>query len=79
MKRVCLQCSVSCNSGVQSREVECVYSRRVVDDAFCRAELKPDVRRTCTLISCPEWEVGAWDQVTGCVVFYFLPWFRVGH
>nr|XP_046263593.1 ADAMTS-like protein 2 isoform X3 [Scatophagus argus] len=48
------QCSKSCGSGVQVREVKCYQGEELVTRGHsCDSALKPEARRSCEIQSCP--------------------------
>lgn len=65
---LCLQCSVTCGSGEQTREVTCVGSGGVkLEDASCSALFRPAAIRSCEMAACPRrisWHVGEWGLVS---------------
>lgn len=74
---LCLQCSATCGSGDQTREVTCVDSRGVkVDELSCNHRLRPHTVQRCEAASCPSqmaWHVGAWGLVR-TLALYLLLW-----
>ncbi len=48
--------------GFRQRDVKCLYRGDVVDSTYCREQSEPDRQQVCKLISCPEWEVGPWEE-----------------
>lgn len=65
---LCWQCSVTCGSGEQTREVTCVGSDGTrLEEAFCSTLLRPLTVQPCEVSACPEqisWHVGAWGLVS---------------
>lgn len=63
----CLQCSVTCGSGQQTREVTCMGSDGTsLDETSCSALLRPATVQRCEMASCPQqisWHVGDWGLV----------------
>uniref|UniRef100_A0A3Q3VIT3 Uncharacterized protein n=1 Tax=Mola mola TaxID=94237 RepID=A0A3Q3VIT3_MOLML len=58
------ECSVTCGSGDQTREVTCVGSGGVkLEETFCSSLLRPIGIRPCKMAACPRqisWHVGEW-------------------
>ena len=54
----CLQCSVSCDSGIKVRSVECSDK-----DFSCDARTKPQTTTQCNLKPCPRWKTSPWGEV----------------
>lgn len=65
--RLCRQCSVTCGSGEQTREVTCVDSRGAKrDELSCAHRLRPHAVQRCEAAPCParvRWHVGDWGLV----------------
>lgn len=63
----CLQCSVTCGSGEQTREVTCVGSGGMkLEEISCSALARPAAVRPCEMAACPRrisWHVGEWGLV----------------
>ena len=51
-------CSKSCDSGLQSRQVSCKNSHV----GGCSEDAKPNVTRKCAEFSCPHWVTGSWSE-----------------
>lgn len=48
------QCSKTCGSGVQVREVKCYQGEELVTRGHsCDSALKPEARQSCEIQSCP--------------------------
>ncbi|KAM4652064.1 A disintegrin and metalloproteinase with thrombospondin motifs 8 [Discoglossus pictus] len=54
------QCSKSCGSGWQRRNVECQDVEGAPSD-YCPQELRPEEVRPCGNLPCPIWRVGSWS------------------
>ena len=54
----CLQCSVTCDSGIKVRSVECSDK-----DFSCDARTKPQTTTQCNLKPCPRWKTSPWGEV----------------
>ena len=54
----CLQCSVTCDSGIKVRSVECSDK-----DFSCDARNKPQTTTQCNLKPCPRWKTSPWGEV----------------
>uniref|UniRef100_A0A3B4X8T2 Papilin a, proteoglycan-like sulfated glycoprotein n=1 Tax=Seriola lalandi dorsalis TaxID=1841481 RepID=A0A3B4X8T2_SERLL len=58
------QCSVTCGSGEQTRDVTCVGSGGMrLEETSCSALLRPLAVRPCEMAACPRqisWQVGEW-------------------
>lgn len=49
-----MQCSKTCGSGVQVREVKCYQGEELVTRGHsCDSALKPEARQSCQIQSCP--------------------------
>lgn len=63
----CPQCSVTCGSGEQTREVTCVDSGGTkTDEISCNNPLRPHTVQRCEMAACPAqmtWHVGDWGLV----------------
>ncbi|KAG7159564.1 Thrombospondin type-1 domain-containing protein 4-like 1, partial [Homarus americanus] len=59
------QCSASCASGVQRREVKCLDERQM-PALDCTAASKPDTRQPCNTQSCHQ-ECITWDCASKCI------------
>ena len=60
------RCSALCDSGQESREVECVSeSDQAVDDELCDPAKKPATSQTCSMELCAnyQWITGSWSEV----------------
>uniref|UniRef100_A0A3B4XQI0 Papilin a, proteoglycan-like sulfated glycoprotein n=1 Tax=Seriola lalandi dorsalis TaxID=1841481 RepID=A0A3B4XQI0_SERLL len=61
---LCAQCSVTCGSGEQTRDVTCVGSGGMrLEETSCSALLRPLAVRPCEMAACPRqisWQVGEW-------------------
>lgn len=64
---LCLQCSVTCGSGEQTRDVTCVGSGGMrLEETSCSTLLRPAAVRPCEMAACPRqisWHVGEWGLV----------------
>lgn len=64
---LCLQCSVTCGSGEQTREVTCVGSGGMrLEETSCSALLRPAAVQPCEMPTCLRqisWHVGEWGLV----------------
>ena len=61
-----LQCSTTCGSGVQRRQVVCrVGHSQIVPDQLCLAAKKPRPEKKCDMRTCSDymWKVGNWSEV----------------
>ncbi len=65
---LCLQCSVTCGSGEQTREITCVGSGGMrLEETSCRTLLRPSAVRPCEMAACLKqisWHVGEWGLVS---------------
>uniref|UniRef100_A0A673A8V1 Papilin a, proteoglycan-like sulfated glycoprotein n=1 Tax=Sphaeramia orbicularis TaxID=375764 RepID=A0A673A8V1_9TELE len=63
------QCSVTCGSGEQTRDVTCVGSGgRMLEETACSTLLRPQSVRPCEMAACSRqisWHVGEWGLVSG--------------
>lgn len=54
MSCLALQCSKTCGSGIQVREVKCYQGEELVTRGHsCDSSLKPEARQSCEIQSCP--------------------------
>lgn len=64
---LCLQCSVTCGSGEQTREVTCVGAGGVkLEETFCSSLSRPVNVQSCQMSACARrisWHVGEWGLV----------------
>jgi len=51
-EHVCVQCTRSCDTGLQHREIKCLDAEQRPSQS-CDPDLRPDVRRTCNHLACP--------------------------
>ncbi|UJR08429.1 hypothetical protein I4U23_012699 [Adineta vaga] len=65
-------CSVTCDWGVQQRQVYCYDRLRPtfpVSDNECKIVLgetsKPDKQQNCSLTECPHWQLSTWNNCSG--------------
>lgn len=62
-----LQCSVTCGSGEQTREVTCVGAGGVkLEETFCSSLFRPVTVQSCQMSACARqisWHVGEWGLV----------------
>ncbi len=58
-------CSVTCGVGQMIRSVKCFDSitQLDIDDQYCTEE-KPTNISTCKHPTCPEWNIGRWEDVS---------------
>uniref|UniRef100_A0A9J2P3P8 Peptidase M12B domain-containing protein n=1 Tax=Ascaris lumbricoides TaxID=6252 RepID=A0A9J2P3P8_ASCLU len=56
------KCSVTCGSGMRSRNVECVYRDQLVDGSLCGDTQQPKQHDQCQLVACAVWETMPWSQ-----------------
>ncbi|VDK44900.1 unnamed protein product [Anisakis simplex] len=56
------KCSVTCGSGVRSRNVECIYREQSVDGSLCGDSQQPKQHEPCHLVACALWEIMPWSQ-----------------
>ena len=54
----CLQFSVTCDSGIKVRSVECSDK-----DFSCDARTKPQTTAQCNVKPCPRWKTSPWGEV----------------
>ncbi len=59
---VCVQCSSSCEGGVQRRVVVCQDTDGRSTD-HCDERVKPDESKSCDSGPCPHWNYSIWGQV----------------
>lgn len=54
------QCSVTCGSGVQHRNVSCLEyaGGKIIEDKHCSDLRQQQTVRQCNEVSCPEWVQG---------------------
>ncbi|CAF1629492.1 unnamed protein product, partial [Adineta ricciae] len=65
-------CSVTCGTGIQQRNVYCHDSSRpssLIPDIECLTMLgdktKPNERQTCVINECPQWQTSSWSKCSG--------------
>lgn len=63
---------MTCGSGVQYREVDCVQGRNTTNKNRCSSGIVPESRRECNAGLCPSWDVGKRGQVG----FNLIPHFQ---
>lgn len=81
------QCSVTCGSGQQTRQVKCTSQQgTAVADTKCDPEKKPLTTKSCDLKTpCPYWFAGKWTDVSktfgisGVVCYIFYRAFKTNH
>ena len=63
----CVQCSVTCGSGQQTREITCIGSGGMrLEETSCSTLHRPLAVRPCEMAVCPRlisWHVGEWGLV----------------
>ena len=57
-----LQCSATCGTGWQRRQVLCHDEKGPSDS--CADTQKPDTRQSCDAGACPRWVKGEWTPVS---------------
>jgi hypothetical protein len=56
-------CSAKCGDGIKIVKAVCMDpSGNVVDDLYCKDQVKPDGIEKCNLRPCDPWKVGDWSQ-----------------
>ena len=72
-----LQCSQSCDTGYQMREVKCLNEQQITSES-CDAKYKPESKRPCNTVPCPHSNTGnflvrqATAVVCAWIAFFFF-------
>lgn len=60
----CLQCSVSCGTGIKERQIVCVDQNQTqIQDESCAHLIPPRTQKACRAGPCPAWRANQWTAV----------------